>query len=103
MKHIKTFESTIEKDIDFDKVYRYDNSGYVAIGKIKTYEYQKYEPKVKYYLYSIFDNDYDQNFRKYRNYLNEVDFEHKSRFIKTLTLEELLYIREAALQTKTYT
>jgi hypothetical protein len=43
----------------------------------------------------MFDNDYDDNYRKHRKYLDEVDFNHKSRFIKILTSEELLYVREA--------
>ena len=95
MKHLKSFESTLEKNIDFDKVYRYGNSGYIAIGKIKPYEYKNYSPEIKYYIYNMFDNDYDENYRKHRKYLDEVDFNHKSRFIKHLTSKELLYVREA--------
>jgi len=94
MKYLKNFESIKEKEIDFNKVYRYGNSGYVAFGKIEPFTYIKTPYKLK----DIFDNDYDDIFRTTGKYLSDVDFVHLSKFYMKLTIENLLYIREATTE-----
>jgi len=70
MKHLKTFESVRQEDIDKNEIYFYKRNGkYMAIGKVKSDN----NNSSHYIFYDYYDNN---KTNEYNTLLDEINYEH---------------------------
>ena len=67
MKHLKIYEAFYEEDMDYNIVYFYDINNYMAIGKIKL------DNSNRYIFYDYYDNN---SSNEYGTLLNKINYSH---------------------------
>jgi len=88
MKYIKSFEKLNIEDIQPDVLYKYSNSGYMSIGKLK--KNNQVSSEYKYIFYDFIDNS-----GEYMKNPGSTKYIVKSNREMTVKISELIYFTKA--------